>query len=296
MTTNQLKYFITAAECLNFTEAGKRHFISQTAITQHIQSLEEQLEVKLFIRDKRHVELTPAGKVFLIEARAILERSRTAVEKTQKAATGFSGSLNIGYVKGQENTRFGSLVMEFYQHYPNIDFQLFREAHLDLFYDLDRKKLDIAFNICYSNTDLTGFEYRKVGSQQLYAVLYPSHPYAQLSSIRRYDLRNDSFFLTKFYDNNHAKDYGHIIPEKFADSGFIPKIAGKSSDTETLLLLVASGIGITILPESAIRYVRQSDGLVFIPLEGEHEQIDVLAIWKADNQNPALKAFLGLLN
>ena len=47
MTTNQLKYFITAAECLNFTEAAKQHYISQTAITQHMQALEEDLEVKL---------------------------------------------------------------------------------------------------------------------------------------------------------------------------------------------------------------------------------------------------------
>ena len=86
MTINQLKYFVTAANCLNFTEAGKIHFISQTAITQHIQSLEEQLGVKLFIREKRKVFLTPAGKVFLEEARAILERTRIAVEKTEKAA------------------------------------------------------------------------------------------------------------------------------------------------------------------------------------------------------------------
>ena len=57
MTINQLKYFVTAANCLNFTEAGKTHFISQTAITQHIQSLEEQLGVKLFIREKRKVFL-----------------------------------------------------------------------------------------------------------------------------------------------------------------------------------------------------------------------------------------------
>ena len=132
-------------------------------------------------------------------------------------------------------------------------------------------------------------------SCRLYAVLYPSHPYAQLSAIRRYDLRNDSFFLTKFYDDANARDYGYLLPEQFADSGFIPKVVGRSSDIETLLLLVASGIGITIVPEPAIHYVKQSNDLVFIPLEGEHEYIDVMAIWKPENDNPALKAFLELL-
>ncbi|MBR5926234.1 MAG: LysR family transcriptional regulator, partial [Firmicutes bacterium] len=72
MTTNQLKYFVTAAETLSFTETGKIHFISQTAVTQHIQALEEQLQVQLFKREKRHIELTPAGKVFLAEARMML--------------------------------------------------------------------------------------------------------------------------------------------------------------------------------------------------------------------------------
>lgn len=293
MTTNQLKYFITVAETLNFTEAGKRHFISQTAITQHIHALEEQLGTKLFNRDRRRVELTPAGKVFLTEARAILERMRIARIKTEKAATGTVGHLNIGYVKGYENTNFGNVIKTFHEQYPNIFFQVYRSAHLDLFWQLDQKKLDIAVNICYSNTDVEGFCQKKITSIPLYAVLYPTHPYAQLSSIHRYDLRNESFLLTKFYDAPLAKKY--YIPDQFAKSGFIPNVAAQSSDMETLLLLVASGIGITILPASAIRYVKQCRDLVFIPLEGEHEHIDVVAFWKEDNENPAVPKFLEYL-
>ena len=93
MTTNQLTYFISVAECLNFTEAAKKHFISQTAMTQRIQTLEDQLGVRLFDRSRRHVELTPAGKVFLQEARAILEMEHRALEKVEAAAAGISGSI-----------------------------------------------------------------------------------------------------------------------------------------------------------------------------------------------------------
>ena len=147
MTINQLKYFVTAANCLNFTEAGKIHFISQTAITQHIQSLEDQLGVKLFTREKRKVSLTPAGKVFLVEARAILERTRIAVEKTEKAALGESGNLSIGYVKGYENSGFGASLKKFRDTHPNIEFSLHRHAHLDLTMKIDKNELDIAFTI-----------------------------------------------------------------------------------------------------------------------------------------------------
>ena len=284
MTTNQLKYFITAAETLSFTEAGKLHYISQTAITQHIQSLEDQLGVKLFTRNKKRVYLTPAGEIFYMEAKALLERSKLAVNKARNAADGVSGSLNIGYVKGQAFSLTGPLIKEFYLHNPSVKFQLFRQAHLDLLMNLEKGKLDFIFNIVYGNTDLTDFSYRRISSDRLYAVLPSGHPYAQLSSIRRYDLREEPFLLTKYYEDPSAKKYGHIIPDKYAESGFIPKINGRS-------ILVSAGIGITILPESIVRAFSNTSDLSFVPLEGEHEHVDIMAIWKDDSVNPVTNVF-----
>ena len=291
MTTNQLKYFITAAETLSFTEAGKLHYISQTAITQHIQSLEDQLGVKLFTRNKKRVYLTPAGEIFYMEAKALLERSKLAVNKARNAADGVSGSLNIGYVKGQAFSLTGPLIKEFYLHNPSVKFQLFRQAHLDLLMNLEKGKLDFIFNIVYGNTDLTDFSYRRISSDRLYAVLPSGHPYAQLSSIRRYDLREEPFLLTKYYEDPSAKKYGHIIPDKYAESGFIPKINGRSTDAETLMALVAAGIGITILPESIVRAFSNTSDLSFVPLEGEHEHVDIMAIWKDNSMNPVTNVF-----
>lgn len=295
MTTNQLKYFITAAETLSFTEAGKRHFISQTAITQHIQSLEEQLKVKLFVREKRRVHLTPAGEIFYMEAKAVLERSKIAVNRARNAADGISGTLNIGYVKGQAFSLISPIVKRFYLQNPSVKFQLYRQAHLDLLMNLDQNQLDLIFNIVYGNTDLTGFAFQKISSDHLYAVLPPGHPYAQLSSIRRYDLRDEPFLLTQYYDDPSAKGFGHIIPDKYAESGFIPRIDSRSPDAETLLILVSAGIGITILPESIIRTLGHATDLSFVPLEGAHEHVDILAIWKEDSANPVTQVFSNFL-
>ena len=295
MTTNQLKYFITAAETLSFTEAGKRHFISQTAITQHIQSLEEQLNVKLFVREKRRVYLTPAGEIFYMEAKAVLERSKIAISRARNAADGISGTLNIGYVKGQAFSLISPIVKKFYLHNPSVKFQLYRQAHLDLLMNLEQNHLDLVFNIVYGNTDLTGFNSRQISSDRLYAVLPPGHPYAQLSSIRRYDLRDEPFLLTQYYDDPSAKGYGHIIPDKYAESGFIPRIDSRSPDAETLLILVSAGIGITILPESIIRTFGHATDLSFVPLEGAHEHVDILAIWKEESANPVTQVFSDFL-
>ncbi len=291
MTTNQLKYFITAAETLSFTEAGKLHYISQTAITQHIQSLEEQLGVKLFAREKKRVHLTPAGEIFYMEAKAILERSKIAVSRARNAADGISGSLNIGYVKGQCFSRITPLIKKFYLQNPSVKFQIFRQAHLDLLMNLEKGKLDFIFNIVYGNTDLTNYSYQRIGRDRLYAVLPPGHPYSQLSSIRRYDLRDEPFLLTKYYDDPSAKKYGHVIPDKYAESGFIPKIDSRSSDAETLMILVSTGIGITILPESIVSTLGHSTDLSFVPLEGDHEYVDILAIWKDNTVNPVTHVF-----
>ena len=295
MTSNQLKYFVTAAETLSFTEAGKRHFISQTAITQHIQSLEEQLGVKLFVREKKRVQLTPAGEIFYMEAKAILERTRLAVDRARNAADGISGSLRIGYVKGQGFSLISPLIRKFYLQNPSVIFSLFRQAHLDLLMNLEQNRLDFVFNIAYGDTDLSGFSFKKISSDRLYAVLPPGHPYAQLSSIRRYDLRSEPFLLTKYYDDPAAKKYGSIIPDKFGESGFIPKVVARSSDAETLMILVSAGIGITILPESIVRTLGPSTDLSVIPLEGEHEHVDVLAIWKPDSANPVTQVFCDFL-
>lgn len=293
MTTNQLIYFISVAECLNFTAAAKKHYISQTAMTQRIQTLEEQLGVKLFDRSKRHVELTPAGKVFLHEARAILEMERRAVEKVEAAATGISGSIQIGYVKGYENTDFGRILRAFRQTHSDISLELCRENYLDLLLHLEQDKYDIILDICYNNTDLSAFCWKNVASYPLYAVLYPEHPLADRKAILRNELKNERFLITKFYEDPTA--VGYILPDKYADSGFIPKVAVSSPDIETLLLMVAARMGITILPENAISRLRDSRDFVFLPLVGGHEHIEVKAIWKKGNPNPALPKFLDML-
>ena len=86
MNLKQLEYFVSVAETLNFTKAAKKCFISQTAMTQQIRALEEGIGAALFIRDKHHVELTPAGRVFMNEARVILARAEEAVKLARSAA------------------------------------------------------------------------------------------------------------------------------------------------------------------------------------------------------------------
>lgn len=100
MNRNQLRYFVSAAEHRSFTKAAEQYYISQTAVTQQIQQLEQTLGCELFDRSTRPVSLTSAGKSFLLDAKAILERMSRAQERVHDAATGLTGTLRVGYVRG----------------------------------------------------------------------------------------------------------------------------------------------------------------------------------------------------
>ena len=104
MNLNQLRYFVSVAESQSFTKAAINHYISQTAITQQIKALEDKIGTPLLDRNTRPISLTPAGKTFLGEAKAILERMDMAIYKTVESSTGLSGTLKIGYTKGYEKS------------------------------------------------------------------------------------------------------------------------------------------------------------------------------------------------
>ena len=120
MNRNQLKYFVAAAETRSFTKAAEQYYISQTAVTQQIHLLEETLGCALFDRSTRPVSLTPAGKAFLLDAKAILERMSRAAERVHDASTGLSGTLRVGYVRGYERSDLSILMRRFHQQNGNV--------------------------------------------------------------------------------------------------------------------------------------------------------------------------------
>ena len=293
MNTQQLYYFITAAETLNFSRAAEKCYISQTAMSLQIKSLEQLIGVPLFIRDQHHVELTAAGKIYLDEAKEILRRSDEAVRLAQTAAEGTSGNLTVGFLKGYGLSSLSASLSEFRKAFPNISLQLLRDNMTALFSHLEEGSCDVIFNLAPYVHELVQFEHRFLSRVPMMAILSASHPLAAAETLRYRDLEHEDFIIMQPKDrsNNEAEE----VLLCHQRGGFLPKISGRETEIETMLLMIASGFGLGMLPEYGVRWYMRDKHLRIIPLvkeDGTPETMDFEMCRARHPKNPALRRFL----
>ena len=297
MNLRQLEYFVSVAETLSFTRTAEKFYISQTAVTQQIKTLENNIGVKLLRRTKRHVELTPAGNVFLSEAKAILNRTQDAIKKAQKAATGFTGNLNLGIVEGYDNPDLPEILRSFKSGYPNVSLSIVEADTSTLYTRLLDNTLDVVLNVlfAYSNLEEKEILYKEINKYNLIVLLPTSHPLAYRSVLKLPDLKNDSFILTAMgYPEDSFGQYESTMAH-FIRSGFTPNIVQQTSKFDTTALMVAANMGVAIVPSYALSSSRNTRSLVKIPLDEDTEKFEIVAARYKENQNPTIEKFLSYI-
>ena len=286
MTFNQLEYFVAVAETLNFTRAAEKFYISQTAITQQIKSLEEQLGVKLFSRTKRHVELTLAGTIYLNEAKLMIDRSKKAKEKALQASEGFSGSLNIGFMKGCEQIGLSDLITRFKENYPEITLNFHSSNFSALLQSLYDYSNDVIFNLKPKTTLNQDLVFKSFKSIPLYVLIHLQHHFAYKSEIMRQELHDETFIIIKTAKTE--------IINGFLPAGFLPKNINYAEDIEYLLLMVSANMGVAILPEYSMHYLNGLNSIRAIPLVNDMEVVEIALAYNSKNYNPAIERFVNL--
>lgn len=287
MDTRQLEYFISVADCLNFTKAAQRFYISQTAISQQIKALEDSINVKLFTRNNRSVKLTPAGEIFYKEAKFIVAKTDEAIKKAQLATSGYSGFLKIGVIPGHEQSYLPKLLRNFHRNYPLIDLSIKEDNIENLNKQLEDGLLDVAFNMDFNLDRYKNIKWKSLMKHPLYAILYKSHPLSNETKISRASLKDESFIFIK--RNEAPYGFDRII-SNCIDCGFSPKIVHQTDSIETIYLMIKAEMGITIFP----KYIndKENDNLVFLEMDGENEYIESVLTWNSTNSNPVLPVFL----
>lgn len=207
MLFRQMKYFISVVECNSFTEAAEQCYISQSAISQQIRSLEKELGVELIHRENRSFTLTPAGKYFYEQSKGILNEVEDIRRETFRIGKDKEMELKIGYLRCYSGQELHQAVAEFSRLYPEVSIHIVNGTHEEL-YDLlrfggadlvltDQRR---AFSDKYAN-----FQLLKCGC---YAELSVRSPLAEQESVTMEELKRQACILISSREQqNIEEDY-----------------------------------------------------------------------------------------
>ena len=292
MDIRSLRSFLMIAQCLSFTEAAKRIYIGQSALSKQIAELEEELGVELFIRHYRSLELTPAGKALLREGNALINKVADVIEKTRQAHLGMRGSLRIGCF-GCESAFLPRAIKRFHSLYPQISIDI-RVLTLKMIEDaLELKELDLGFIVQLGNELKSDkFIQRLIHRTPICFLLPSNHPYANESSIDISSLSQDSFVVLLEAESQQGfawfLDFCKI-------RGFILKIVNKTTQMGSIYWLVEAGVGISFTAKDPVILRDISPNISLVDMQGEDAYFNVMATWKKENNNPAVPLFLKVL-
>jgi DNA-binding transcriptional LysR family regulator len=288
MELRQLRYFVAVAEELHFGHAAQRLRIAQPALSRQIQALEKDLLVQLLFRNRRRVQITPAGQVFLERARLILARADEAILAAQRAGGGVSGTLNLGFVGSATYDVLPGVLREFLQAAPHVDLTLSEMTVHAQIEALTEKRIDIG--LLRLPPKIEGLVFRTIAREPLYVSLPSSHHLAQLPTLRMSALAEEPFVL---YPDHPHPSWTEFVVGLCQQAGFRPRVVQRTVEIQTTLSLVAAGIGVSIVPK-CIGNLRRKD-VVFRRLVGVRAHTELLAAYRERDPSPVVQAFLKVL-
>src|SRR6266566_9500744 len=175
MELRHLRYFAAVAQHLNYSEASRRLHVAQPAISQTILDLEDELGVKLLLRDKRSVQLTAAGATFLREVQEILRRAGEAQHLAQRAARGEVGTLGIGFFGTASAPILPALVQAYRRAFPDVELRLFEMNPDQQLAAFDEGQIHLGFTRTLPPDRRSQFEEELVYTDRLVIALPATH-------------------------------------------------------------------------------------------------------------------------
>jgi len=288
MELRHLHYFIAVAEELHFSRAAQRLNISQPPLSQQIRQLEDGIGVRLFKRTKRHVELTPAGLVFLDEARRIVAMSEDAVRRTIRADRGEIGQLAMGFIGSANHSVLPHVIREFRRRFPDVETTLteMNTSHqIEAFLE---RRIQVGFLRPPQGIEDKGITVEPIFREPLMVAMPGNHPLRRLTFIPLRLLAKEPFIMIP--RQRGPGFFDHIIA-LCQQEGFSPNIVLEASQFHTIIGLVAAGIGLAVMPATMQR--SRIEGVVFRTIAGGPETVLDIA-WRTDDHSLVLHNFLAV--
>ncbi|TDW97291.1 LysR family transcriptional regulator [Dinghuibacter silviterrae] len=288
MDIRQLTYFRTVAEELHFNRAAQKLFIAQPALSRQVKALEEELGVRLLERDRRNVSLTPAGAYLLQATTPLLSQLADIAHRVKLVADGLDGELRIGYTGSCVNTVLPRVLPALNRQYPRIQTYLNEMTSAAQLEALKSGELDIGF--LRNPPPYPLWDTQPVWKEPFYLVVPLAHPLTARSFKSLQQVASERFILPPRHD---GELYHEHILGICTEAGLHPLVAHESTHGHTIVKLVESGLGISILPETFRRLYRHT--VKFLPLRHTQRQAELTAVWVKDSRNAALEKFVGMI-
>lgn len=281
MEVRQLEYYIAVCDHMNMTKAAASLHVAQPSITNAIKKLEVELDVKLFIRNKKKIEMTDAGRVFYKRCKSILNLMIETKEEMYDFNKNLKGTLSIGIPPMIGTYLFPSIFSAFKKKYPDIELKLYEFGSVETRNLLLKKELDLAIVITQDLSE--SLQAIEISKSKIMLCVNENHALASEASVSFKRLLNEPVILLKegFY-------HREIIMSLYEKHKSHPNIVLSSSQLETIKGMVSQGEGITFLLKEIID---QREDIHAIPLE-ENLVISIGVAWHKDKyQNKITKLF-----
>jgi DNA-binding transcriptional LysR family regulator len=250
MELRQIRSFLSIAETLHFGRTAELIHLSQPALSLQIRALEEEVGVRLFERNRRKTTLTAAGFAFRDDAAAAVSRLDQAIRRARLAANGKLGLLRVGFISTAGNEIVPNIVRQFRDSNPEVEFSLRNILTTDQIQMLRERSLDIGFLRLpigeHPELDVVGVH------REPFVVVTPlSHKLAKRKRVSLHELSGEDFVM---YERSYAPGFHDLIFGMLQDAGVVPNVCQTAGQMPTLISLVDSGMGISILPASAVKH------------------------------------------
>jgi DNA-binding transcriptional LysR family regulator len=285
----QLRYFLAVAEERGFSRAAQRLHVSQPPLSTHVKDLEEQLGVRLLDRTNRGVTLTPAGQVFYDEIQSILRRLDQAGIKAQNAGRGEVGALSIGFVSIASYGILPSALKRFREKFPKVDVQLHELTTDAQIREMRAGRLDLGIGL--GPVDEADLAFETVLREKLVIAGPVGHRLLRSAGTVRLDsLSNEGFIIPP---REVAPGLYDLIISQCRASGFTPRITQHARQMQTVLGLVASGMGFALVP-SSVKGLRRP-GVQYRHMRGRAGAIELGLLRARDETEAVSRNFVAVL-
>lgn len=280
---SQLRCFVAAAEELHFGRAAQRLNMTQSPLSRQIQLLERILGITLLERTSRQVSLTPAGRVFLIEARRIVRLAESAALSARRVAKGDTGKVAIGFTAVSGYSLVPRIVAQARARLPNIDLELREMVSGDQVDALLTGLIDIGF--VRPPVDRHEFDTLCVAREPLVVALPPGDPGLGKAEFALADFDDEPLIM---YSREGAGYFHNMLLRLFDDAGVSPLYVQHVTQIHSMLGLVQAGLAAAVVPQSASGL--HLIDVQFRTLQTEPEApVELHMAWRRDNANPALE-------